>query len=1011
MRLKLRLAAWCIVAILAAFMLSLVVFWGIDYQHRQTRLQNQLQRATESADNHLTHRFNQLLSDIIYLQRSSVGRAADNSLPEAVRAQWLQYLREHPYLQQIQLRSATGGVGLVLESDSAAPISLPDETGLFFSALNLPPDHIGFSDLVFGRLEDGTQIPVFYLLLHTAADGMLANNDVLLLRVNGNFLFSAFTEFSDQSYELMLTDARGRVLVDSRGVPYWQAGDSAPTALITPPAEIDRSTLQVDGSLYTHWHNVVLPLSRLNSSVDGIVEPATPWRILARERLSVLPRDHSFWQTSWLALLVVVLAWLGYRILRRGIHLEAALVSNRRLIQRLQQHSDEMSAIVRQLGESVLLFDDSQNLIRANDNARTLLNERFLCAAGDHGCQAQDLLPEICHFGHLQTGISEFLLEKEVAQTVFARVTVLLHAGAPHYLVLLTLQDESCSLEPRVTILAKAMDACDEMIALLGSDLRILYINRQAARLLGIDLLIPETFNLRDFDLQLEIDLASRLGDLAVDGASLYAEGMLYSAEQVYQIALNIRRLSDGPDGVTYLMRITDVTAGQDTEKLRAGEQEEPLWRALPSRVQLGRLFEELVEDGRPLALVLLDIDRLQSINDRFGYRAGDQVIDEFSRRLLREVPDQRVARLNADCFVAFIHGGEEEVYQLLSQLRQVMSTRPLNLQGHPVVMTFSAGIAYWPRHAQNFDTLLQAGLLALNHVHGRRGEVRVYDPRSRGENEGTVPVPDSWLRRAVEEGRFELFFQPIVNIHKGRIVAFEALIHLRDERGRLMESDQFMPALELSGWILLLEGWLLRSTMLAAATLGRGMPGGCCVALNLTCDQLQAPGFMEHFTQLMKETACNPRHLIIEISESQLTPHYDELANVLKSLRELGVNLAIDDFGSGYSSLAYIKELPVNDFKLAQTFVAGLPHSRPDQVIISSIGRMVEGLGAQFIAQGVSTREQMFWLQHHHVDLQQGSLFARPAPLEVWLGQGAIDMVLRTMPAQANLSAADMDG
>lgn len=565
-----------------------------------------------------------------------------------------------------------------------------------------------------------------------------------------------------------------------------------------------------------------------------------------------------------------------------------------------------------------------------------------------------------------------------------------------HHLVVLSGFGPIGTQESRMVQLVQAFDASDEMILLLREDGDIEYLNRAARSAVAPECSAGQCPDLASLGLQLDEEIDELMTRLSHDGAVVEGSGELQVDARTQVLRYQLSRISHCGQELHYLLQMRDVSRYQDTSRQlqRLGEQD--MLRVLSSRVQLARGFEDwMVRHGR-LALLVLDIDRLSMINNSLGYRAGDSVIRQFSHRLTDSAPEALVARLSADSFVLVCEGEEQAVFALIDRLKQKMAV-PMQLGGQHIKMSFSVGVAFWPEHAAQFEPLLQAAQVALNNVKGMRGQVAVFEP-GQVQTSHDLLVLEEYLKLAIEEERFELHFQPLVNAKNGRIEQFEALMRLRDEQGMPISPDRFIPVLEESGWILMLEPWLMRTAISAAATLARRIEGGTCVAINVCGQELIEPGFIERLVGVLTECRCEPGWISLEVTERQFLEHPESIIEVLKALRELGVRVAVDDFGTGYSSLAYIKRLPVEHLKIDREFIRELPRSAPDEAIVRSVGRMADGLGMQVIAEGVETREQALWLSQHHIHLFQGYLFAHPAPLETWLSEEALNQVTRPL-------------
>lgn len=1017
MQLRPRAAGWAVIMVIALFLGGVLGFWAFDYSQRRTLANSRSAESAIAAGFALTRQIHSVFSDLAYLSqqpdliRFRLGLVDDRSV---VEASWGRYLDKHPYLEQIRYLDSTGLEQLRVERGDDGPVVTPvtelqDKSSryYFLDVLELAPGQIYLSPIDL-NVEHGAYEfplrPMMRFVLRTSASPSGENPGFLVLNVDADYLLHPLIQLPESTaMQLLLADADGRLLLDESGQPYWRKGEILPTMQLSTGLlyELPQQELytQVEGDQFI----TRLRVSPRNSSMVApaamlpVYAPYMPWFVIVRAEVPLLPVHQELLQLLWSSLLMLVLATLCGLLVRRSLQLETALRQTDAYREEAQSRAEENAAMVAQLGEGILVFDAEQQLVRTNDAARRMLEVR--ATAFDAALSAQQLLPELCRFGHLQAGGAELLLESDPPALVHAHSSHLMLGSRLHHLVVLSGFGPIGGQESRMVQLVQAFDASDEMMLLLRDDGTIEYMNRAARSAVAPECSAGQCPDLASLGLQLDEKIDELMTRLRHDGAVLEGSGELQVGARTQVLRYQLSRISHCGQELHYLLQMRDVSRHLDTSRQlqRLGEQD--MLRVLSSRVQLARGFEDWMRQHSHLALLVLDIDRLSMINNSLGYRAGDSVIRQFGHRLTDAAPEALVARLSADSFVVVCEEEEQGVFALIDRLKLRMAV-PMQLGGQHIKMSFSVGVAFWPEHAAQFEPLLQAAQVALNNVKGMRGQVAVFEP-SQAQTSRDLLVLEEYLKQAIEEERFELHFQPLVNAKSGRIEQFEALMRLRDEQGSPISPDRFIPVLEESGWILMLEPWLMRTAVSAAATLARRIEGGTCVAINVCGQELIEPGFIERLVGILTECRCEPSWISLEVTERQFLEHPEAIIEVLKALRELGVRVAVDDFGTGYSSLAYIKRLPVEHLKIDREFIRELPQSAPDEAIVRSVGRMADGLGMQVIAEGVETREQALWLSQHHIHLFQGYLFAHPAPLETWLSENALNQVTRPLRAE----------
>ncbi|GGC02286.1 hypothetical protein GCM10011352_30640 [Marinobacterium zhoushanense] len=1015
MQLKTRTAAWGVLSVVALFLTGMIAFWALDYSQRKDIQVSQTAERAVAAGYAISRQINSIYSDLIFLGQGSQFREqqANPDLNSSELEQvWRRYLGDRPYLQQLRYLDEQGRERVRVHRVHGAEVlvvpasELQDKSDRYYfrQAQSLVPGQLYLSPLDL-NIEQGVIErpfrPMVRFVLRLASAEALDGDGMLVLNVDANYLLGPLLEMELAPGELLLADNAGRLLIDSSGLPYWQSGYEMPRGQLSsslfetaPQQDLYISISQAAGEVSARVRLSAQPINGSSQATLAVHAPSMPWFVIMRDSISLFPREQSLLQLLWSLVLLVSLLLFCIQLLRRSFQVERALMSSRRFEQEANVRAKENESLIAQLGEGVLLFDQEQRLVRGNNAARRLLDCRL--EEAEDAFAVHRVLPELCRYGHLRAGPAELIVDSEPPRLLHACVSHLLIGGQPHHLIVLSESGRLDTHGRQEFELGMILNASEEMILLVQADLTIRFINSRAKDLLGIANAGDTSIGFKDLGFHLDDDLRVLMAGLGQDGARAEGSGELVRGGKARTINYVLHRICHYQGVIHYAMTVRDITQYLETEEQLNRLGEKDLLRVMASRVQLAREFESLMAPDKRLALMVIDIDRLRMINNSLGYRAGDTAIRQFSRRLVEAAPNALVARLSADSFVLVCEGNEALVFEQIETIRAHM-VEPMELAGQLIKISFSTGIAYWPEHSRQFEPLLQAALVALNNIKGMRGQVSVFEPHFADSNREQLNL-EEYLKRAIEEARFELWYQPVVNAVSGRIEQFEALMRLRDEQGELISPDRFIPLLEESGWIMLLEPWLLRSAISAASLLARRVPGGSCVAINICGQQLLDNGFIERLLRILDESACEPSWISLEVTERQFLEHPERVIQVLQALREMGIRVAVDDFGTGYSSLAYVKRLPVEHLKIDREFIRELPHSEPDKAIVNSVGRMSEGLGMHVIAEGVETQEQMEWLKAHKVFLYQGYLFARPAPLESWLSDEALGLVLRPL-------------
>ncbi|HMK63134.1 MAG TPA: EAL domain-containing protein [Acidimicrobiales bacterium] len=405
------------------------------------------------------------------------------------------------------------------------------------------------------------------------------------------------------------------------------------------------------------------------------------------------------------------------------------------------------------------------------------------------------------------------------------------------------------------------------------------------------------------------------------------------------------------------------------------------------------------------VAVLVLDLDRFKAVNEALGHEVGDELLVAVATRLVTlGLPDhpgaaptpELVARLGGDEFLVLFHGFDAEKEALEFSERALAALHaPVNIAGSEIFVKASIGVASTKRGAIDEPTPLLSNADAAMHQAKRLGgrRVEVFGEALR------VRVLDAMntehgLHRAVERGELELLYQPVVSLGDARVVSSEVLLRWDHPQQGLLGPDRFIPVAEESGLIIPIGAWVLEEACHQLARWRRGAWSGpgAAVEVNLSPRQIEHPDFVATVERALANSGAEPERLTLEITESALMHDTRSVLRVLYALKELGVALAIDDFGAGYSSLGYLQRLPLDVLKIDKRFVAGLVDPGGPEIVGAVVG-LAHALGLEVIAEGVETERQADELRRLGCDLAQGYLFSRPlrtAELLRRFGRGA---------------------
>jgi diguanylate cyclase (GGDEF)-like protein len=402
----------------------------------------------------------------------------------------------------------------------------------------------------------------------------------------------------------------------------------------------------------------------------------------------------------------------------------------------------------------------------------------------------------------------------------------------------------------------------------------------------------------------------------------------------------------------------------------------------LPNRRLLREQLEAALASapGRPVAVLLLDLDRFKEVNDTFGHPGGDELLRRVSVRIASETePDLLVARLGGDELAVLALGrSTTEALDLARDVRAIVGA-PLTIDGVPVAVEASVGVALSPDDGADADTLLHRADVAMYAAKARRLGVARYDEGFDTSDRDRLALM-SELRGALERGEIVLHYQPKVDLRSGDVCGVEALVRWEHPLRGLVPPGQFVPYAERSGLTRELTRRVLGLALEQAAAwraAGEPLP----VAVNVTMFDLLDPGFAGEVASLLERSGVPPVDLQLELTESAVMSEPERVVGVLERISKLGVGLAVDDFGTGYSSLGHLGSLPVDTIKIDRSFVAALVADDGKRAIVAATIDLGHALDLKVVAEGVENAEVAARLRELGCDVAQGYGLGRPVP------------------------------
>jgi len=451
-----------------------------------------------------------------------------------------------------------------------------------------------------------------------------------------------------------------------------------------------------------------------------------------------------------------------------------------------------------------------------------------------------------------------------------------------------------------------------------------------------------------------------------------------------------------------------DITEQKEVEeKIRHMAHHDALTQ-LPNRVllhdRIGQAIAQAQRNNDVLALLFIDLDRFKTVNDSLGHPVGDRLLQAIAGRLVASTRgSDTIARIGGDEFVVLLGPrprpratspagahlrpvgdlDRSEAARHVAQHLLDALAEPVPLDGHALKVTPSIGICVYPYDGKNVETLMRNADTAMYHAKQMGRNNFQFFTQAMNEAAQQRLLLETDLRYAVERGEFILHYQPQLDLKSGGIVGFEALVRWRHPRRGLVGPSDFIPAAEETGLIGPIGEWVLREACSQARTWQKGGWPDLQVAVNCSAQQFQREGFVEAVSRVLRETGMPAIRLELEITESVIIQHSEEVNARFQALDSMGVRISIDDFGTGYSSLSYLKRLAIHQLKIDQSFVRDINSDPDDAAIVSAIIAIAHSLDVDVVAEGVETAEQLAFLRSLGCDTAQGFFFSKPLPAE----------------------------
>jgi diguanylate cyclase (GGDEF)-like protein len=458
-----------------------------------------------------------------------------------------------------------------------------------------------------------------------------------------------------------------------------------------------------------------------------------------------------------------------------------------------------------------------------------------------------------------------------------------------------------------------------------------------------------------------------------------------------YSQAVDVRTADEIGDLAAAFKHMSEGIAARE-RRITELAYSDPL-TGLPNRALFNDRIKQAVSAARrassKLSVLQMDLDRFKYVNDTLGHQIGDLLLREVAQRLSQALQRRgdTVARVGGDEFAVLLPTEDPDGAILVARRLLEALAEPITIEGQLVDVGASIGVANFPQHGEDANTLVRHADVAMYAAKRTGTGVEVYDPRH-DENTPERLSLMAELRRAVEHDELTLVYQPKMDLTGRGVHCAEALIRWDHPERGFVSPDKFIPFAEQTGYIKAITRWVLgKAVAQCAAWSARGLE--LSVSINISARDLHSSDFPRHVIEVLAAHGVEPGRLWLEVTESAVMDDPTHALDVLERLSKLGVRLSIDDFGTGHSSLAYLKKLPVDELKIDKSFVLGLTRDKDDATIVRSTIDLAHNMGLTVAAEGVEDGDVLRALKRLGCDLAQGYYISRPlapAEFEHWM-------------------------
>jgi diguanylate cyclase (GGDEF)-like protein len=552
-----------------------------------------------------------------------------------------------------------------------------------------------------------------------------------------------------------------------------------------------------------------------------------------------------------------------------------------------------------------------------------------------------------------------------------------------------SLQSLTNTLENSLSLIRTTLESTQEGILVLDVNLKIVTLNKTLREIWEI----PE--NMIEYG-----DSTDLLHYMAgqVEDSSFFLTAMTNSkthlnkektrnwklkSGKILELYICPQYLHGNVTGSVYSFR--DITEGETLKQDLLHQATHDSLTGLPNRILLpDRINQSILQASRfnlQVGVILFDLDNFKNVNDSLGHHSGDELLQLIASRLRGCVNEKdTVTRLGGDEFLILLteQSTQENISMQAEKLLRVISN-PCNINQHELIVTASMGISVYPKDGTDAETLIKNADSALYYAKdcGRN----TYQFYTRAFNQLLLQRLEltTSLRQAIEKEQFSLDYQPLVDLHSGKIIGLEALIRWNHPTLGKILPQAFIPLAEEAGLITSIGEWVLRTACLQTSEWHKMGHEKMKISVNVSVRQFQQDNFVQTVLAILDEAGLEAKYLELEVTESMIMSHMSDAIDKMTELKNHGVNLTIDDFGTGYSALSYLKYFSFDKIKIDKSFIDGIGKNGSDNTVVEAIIAIAKQHGITVLAEGVEKEDQIQFMRNHHGSQVQGFYFSKP--------------------------------